>query len=354
MLASDQGPHRRWSAGIIGLGWVAAHVHIPALLSSDRIGPVTGFDVDPDRARQVASEFGLNLASSVGSLLGSDAELILIATPPTEHHSQAIAAIRAGKHVIIEKPLALSSEHARAIVSIARRVNRSVFCCNTNRYRRDVCRLKGLIDAGELGVARFVRATWLRNDGVPGTAGALQTGVRWDLGHHMVDLALWLTGWKAPAHVHLNEFSVAPAAGRRSAPWYGGSEMPPAVVFDTATIDAGFHEGGLHVEVSWSSMMPVDRSEVIILGSKRSASLSTVFGWSPDREKAEGLALQVSDPRARTWEPIVRDHDPSRSEYVSQLDHFLDILDDGGDWAADLAPTVETVGILTSGGSGDH
>lgn len=339
--------HRRLSVAVVGLGWAATNIHLPALMASPRVRSVVGYDVDGAIGAGARHAFGIDLATSMAEAI-SRAEVVVVATPPSTHQDIALEAISGHRHVILEKPLAATRHDALRIVSAAQEHDRVALCCNTNRYRRDVMRLKNLVDEGHLGSLRFVRASWLRNGGIPGTPGALEAGVAWDLGHHLLDLSMWLTGWKDVVEVHINQLAVAPDVDR--AAWYGQTDVVRRVRFDTATIDASFPDGALHAEVSWSSNVPSDRTEFLVLGSMGAARLSSVFGRSPDRELAKGAALSVSDPTTRRWRPVVVGHDPGRSEYARQLEYNLDLIERGGDWVSSLMPTVETVGLLELGG----
>jgi len=104
--------------GIVGTGW-GARVQVPTFREA-------GWDVvgiagsQPVRTRSVAAELGAPPFEDWRDLIRSaDVELVSIATPPSEHHEMALAALDAGKHVLCEKPTALNAEQARDLVRAA-------------------------------------------------------------------------------------------------------------------------------------------------------------------------------------------------------------------------------------------
>jgi predicted dehydrogenase len=80
-----------------------------------------------------------------------DLDAILVATPPSRHHAMALAALRAGKHVWVEKPLALTAAHGRELVDAARAAAKTLFVDETFLYDPMVREMKRVIDAGDLG-----------------------------------------------------------------------------------------------------------------------------------------------------------------------------------------------------------
>ena len=110
----------RW--GIVGLGGVVVQQIAPAIAGSAHSRMVGCTGSTPEKTRAFAQQFGIkNCYSSVEELAAApDVEAIFIATPNADHHRMVLAAARAGKHVLCEKPLALSVEHGREMVDVCR------------------------------------------------------------------------------------------------------------------------------------------------------------------------------------------------------------------------------------------
>jgi predicted dehydrogenase len=112
-----------WRIGIVGYGRVSETCHLPALCSLvSRAQAVALAEVDAHRCRRGAGMFDLAPYPDVEAMLASQSEIDIVAIcTPAQHHAQAaIAALRAGKHVLIEKPLALSVDDADRISDAAR------------------------------------------------------------------------------------------------------------------------------------------------------------------------------------------------------------------------------------------
>jgi len=299
----------------------------------------------------MCEQFGLIPFQSVDALLASPAEIVVICTPPSSHAALTISALQHGKHVICEKPLATSSMDARAIADVSRATGRHVFCCMTNRYRPDVRRMAREVREGGIGEPRFMRVSWFRARGIPTTEGALEKGVLWDLGAHLIDLVVWVTGWRDPVRVTANQTQTALGRPIEAASWYGHSSSVSAStrVMDTVAVDIVFRNGGIGcVEASWAAHIPEDRTEVLLFGSEAALRLSTVFGWSPSRDSVPGPALAMSSRHQSTWLPLLAEQDREHTEYRAQLDHFFECIRMGSGVAEELEVTLDSVSILTA------
>ena len=80
-----------------------------------------------------------------------DVDAVVIATPPSRHHAMALAALEAGKHVWVEKPLALTTADGRQLVETARAAGKTIFVDETFLYDPLVREMKRVVEAGELG-----------------------------------------------------------------------------------------------------------------------------------------------------------------------------------------------------------
>jgi predicted dehydrogenase len=139
--------------GIIGAGAAVRNLHWPILKTVPdqmRIVAVA------NRSRATAEDFAVSVGSRVcddyQALLGlPDVDAVLIAVPIAQTAAIAAEAIRSGKHVMIEKPLAASADEAVEIVRSARRSGRIVAVAENFRYRDDILRAKAVIESGQIG-----------------------------------------------------------------------------------------------------------------------------------------------------------------------------------------------------------
>jgi predicted dehydrogenase len=184
--------------GFLGAGNHARH-HMKefARLPQGRLTAV--FDVDAARAEAAARDFpSLRAMASLDALLDhSGIEAVVIATPAETHAELVAAALAAGKHVLLEKPLAHTPEAALAIVTLAEaHPDRVVLIGHCERFNRAYMDVKKAVTEGKIGIPGFASASRLSplhlND--PGwKLGTLDTAV------HDIDLILWLIGSRPTA-----------------------------------------------------------------------------------------------------------------------------------------------------------
>lgn len=188
-----------------GLGWLGESL-IKDAVNTDGLRVVAVQDVLPERSRAVAEQYGVGWwGERFDDLLGAPgADAVAICTPNALHAAQAQAALGAGKHVLVQKPLALTYADAQATLDAAERADRLLFVDYSYRFLDTVQVVRQHLPP--IGEIRSVGAAFHNIYG-PGAekrwffdrllsgGGALT-----DLGVHLLDLALWLL---APARVGL-------------------------------------------------------------------------------------------------------------------------------------------------------
>jgi len=160
---------------------------------------------DPERARAYALEKGL--ARSYGSyealLADPDIHIVYNPLPNSLHAEWTIKALEAGKHVLCEKPFALTVAEVDAVFAAAQRAGRVVAEAFMYRHHPKILKTKELIDSGRIGPPRLLRASFTLPLNRPADVRwdpALGGGALWDLGCYPVSLARYLFG--APERVH--------------------------------------------------------------------------------------------------------------------------------------------------------
>jgi len=145
--------------GVGGRGRLARHAHRP----DENTRLVAGADVNPEALAAFKDQYGPEVfvtADYRDLLERADVHAVFITTPDYLHEEQALAALEAGKHVYIEKPMALSIEGADRILLTARRVGRTAFVGHNMRHMPFVIKMKELIDAGAIGEPKVA---WCRH-----------------------------------------------------------------------------------------------------------------------------------------------------------------------------------------------
>lgn len=183
--------------GIIGSGFMG-RTHAEAFAkytSGARLVAVAG----GSRAEELAGEYGIDADPTVTSLLErSDIDAVVITTPQSVHAEQVLAAARYKKHVLLEKPMAVTLEECRAMNAACRQAGINLMLGFTQRYRRGNIEAKRIIDGGEIGTIKMMRETMIGVDGIDVYPAWQQKkenrGTLLGYGVHSIDRIRWFTG----------------------------------------------------------------------------------------------------------------------------------------------------------------
>lgn len=211
--------------GIIGTGMMGS-TYAEALatqVSSARLVAVAA----GTRASALGAAYGVPVEASPDALLArSDVDVVVIATPHTTHRPLALAAAAAGKHIYLEKPMALSVAECDAILEAAARAGVRVTVASQSRYNDITMRAKAMVEDGTIGAIRMIRITsptvgW----DVPAEGWFVdprEGGAFLDWGPHGVDTLRWYTGSNARlAFATFGNFGAIPAVDPTAMVQYG-------------------------------------------------------------------------------------------------------------------------------------
>lgn len=190
--------------GIVGAGGIA-RAHLSAAKSVGVM--VTAIaDVSDDAAKTTAGEFNIpeTYSDPAKMFAAADIDAVVIGAPNKFHKGLAMAALRAGKDVLLEKPMAMNVAECRAINAAVKKSGRILQMGFVQRYSAVAGTAKAFIDAGRLGRVYHIKTNYYRRRGIPGLGGWFTTratsggGPLIDLGVHILDLALYLMNYPAP------------------------------------------------------------------------------------------------------------------------------------------------------------
>ncbi len=206
-------------------------------------------------------------------------DAVSVCTPNYMHKEPTIAALRAGKHVLVEKPLAMNGAEGQEIVDAVRETGKQCQCGFVMRFGGDAQTLKRYIDAGELGDIYYGRAQLLRRRGIPGWGVFGQKdkqggGPLIDLGVHVLDLSLWLMGHKKP--VSVSGISVTKFGNREGVVGLMGQwDVSTFTVEDFGAGFIRFEDGSiLLLEAAFASNIKENtQSQISFLGDRGGADL---------------------------------------------------------------------------------
>ncbi len=179
---------------VIGCGHFG-EVHAATYAEFDRAELVMVCDADADRAKRVAEKFGCRHCVSAEEVAADpDIQAVSIATPDFAHRDASVAVARAGKHVLIEKPLATTLPDAQAIVDAVSEAGVVGMVDFHNRCHPALTTVKDRLDRGEIGRPQMMYARLSDRLEVAtewfGWSGL--SGPEWFLGSHLVDIACWI------------------------------------------------------------------------------------------------------------------------------------------------------------------
>ena len=197
-------PTRTLRFGVVGAGSFAEVCHLPGLLAAPGAEVVAIASRRRERAAALAARFGIpHVERDTAALCArDDLDGVAICAPNDAHRDAALLALRHGKHVLCEKPLALDVAQADEMLAAARASGRVHMVAFTYRYLHGVEELRRRVARGDVGEPYLWRGHHEFWDGLrPGTpigwrelAAPAGGGVLWDSGSHMFDLARHLLG----------------------------------------------------------------------------------------------------------------------------------------------------------------
>jgi predicted dehydrogenase len=291
--------------GVIGTGAISQVVHVPIFAEREDVELVAVADADEHKAEALSKRFGVpHVLSTEETMARPDLDAVVISTPNHLHEEMAIAALEAGKHVFVERPLATTAEGAKRVIDVAEREGKILVVGMPHRFRPGVAALRNFIAGGELGDLYAVRGSWMtrlmpasrhtwRYDRQEAGGGALI-----DLGVPALDLCLWLVGFPAMKRV-----SCITSAG-------------DSAVEDAATLMAETADGvALTLEVSNRLFAGEDRYYARVMGTEGSGSLPPLEVF----KQLGGRPIEVTprQPRPQGGE------NPYTNAYRRLLDDFV-------------------------------
>lgn len=275
----------RLRCGVIGTGAIGCD-HLETFSRHPRASVVAFAENNPKTAREASERFRISRSYTdyLELLEQPDIDAVSIALPNHLHAKAALEALKARKHVLLEKPMTLALKDAEKIMELAKKMRRVVMVGQNFRFDPQVQLAKASVERGDLGDVYHVRGFFLRRHGIP-RIGSWFTqkqfaggGCTVDLGSHLLDTCLYL----------INDFRVTCVAAQmhsRLGPQnmgemdWGKSEIDPRRPFDVEDYSIALirlHSGRTVIlETSWAGFHAPDHRErsIDLLGSNAGLSL---------------------------------------------------------------------------------
>jgi UDP-N-acetyl-2-amino-2-deoxyglucuronate dehydrogenase len=243
-----------------GFGEVAARAHLPGWRSRENVSIGAVHDPVSERRHEAMRLIkSVRVYDDLDLMLDGEApDFVDVASPPAMHHQAARAALSAGAHVIVEKPLALSLVEFDELAALATEKGRVLMCVHNWKYAPSYAAARRAIEEGRLGAIRYVSIDRLRTEpaGAGGSGGKWRAsaasggGILIDHGWHVFYLMYWLLGGEKPVSVSAR------------------LESPAGVnVDDVADVRIRFGNGAFsRTHLSWRA--PVRRTSALIYGER--------------------------------------------------------------------------------------
>ena len=323
---------RQVGVGVIGCGYWGPNL-VRNFARHDHSRVVALCDAQLERAERVASWSAVDsVTNDAAELIANPAvDLVVVATPSRTHYPLAKAAIEAGKHVLIMKPMTTRVDHAEELVALAARQGVLLAVDHTFVYTGAVRKMRELVDSGELGDIFYL-------DSVRINLGLFQSDVNviWDLAPHDVSIIDYVLGGQEPTEV--SAIGAAHAGSRHENIAYLTMRYGPNVL--------------AHVHVNW--LAPAKIRRTIVGGSRQ----MLVYDDTSPSEKLlvydRGVTISPWDDPEAIYNQLVSYrsgdmHAPrldDREALAVEADELIGAILNGGSVVADGASGLRTVRIL--------
>ena len=315
------------NVAVVGLGYWGPN-RLRALTDIDGVEVTWMCDRDPGRFEKLPGRYpNARVTTDLNELLADPGlDAVVLATPVFTHHELASAALRAGKHVFVEKPLAGTSAEAEDLFAIAAECERTLMCGHTFLYSPAVRRIKQILDSGELGDLHFISSS--RTNLGPYRS---DVSVLFDLGPHDFSMLIYWLG-AVPERVS--------AIGR---------DVLSAGVHDVAFVDLTFGDGMLaHAEMSW--LAPSKLRRTVIVGS---AKMLVYEDGTPEPLRIFDSGIEIGDTSSYgQYQLSYRSGDivslrvPATEPISAELIDFRDAIATGAEPVSDERMALDVIAVV--------
>jgi predicted dehydrogenase len=292
--------------GVLGCGYWGSR-HLRVLHQIHGVEEIVAIDSRPEaRTSAIRAFHDLRTFDSLAAALPA-VDGLIIATPPSNHEAVALAALRAGKHVLVEKPMATSTAAARRIIEQARASSVTLMVGHTFEYSDAVDKLHEIVKSGELGTIQYIETARLN-------LGLYQRDVNvvWDLAPHDVSILNHLVGF-SPSSVQV----------------WGSCHVDPTVE-DVAHLRLRYPDSNVTAVIAVSWLSPCKVRRVTVVGSTKMAVYDDMAEQEPVRVYDKGVRREPpiekfpAMPMSYRYGDIVSPYVQIREPLMREDQHFVE------------------------------
>ena len=329
---------------IIGCGTIG-NIHATAYNGCKDASLVSAVDIIAEKAKAFAEKFSISAVESDYKKVLSDPDVdaVSVCLPNYLHCQVTIDALKAGKRVLCEKPIALNMEEAESMRAEAEKQNRQCIIGVVNRFHDNVNAVKNHIENGDLGKVYHVNLVFQSYRSIPGMGRWFTTkkesggGVMIDWGIHFVDLALYCLGSPVPVSIsgaahselakNMNDYVY-------TSMWAGPPEFDG--VYDVEEVASGLLRTSgatISFEGSWARNVDTNNMHVEFLGDKGGIKLEYGGNYTLYTSKA-GSLFETKQSRMKS------------SMFQAEIDSFVDNISNGTKSIADISKVIVSQAVM--------
>ena len=315
-------PQTTLRMGVVGAGNIYTNGHAGGYAKINNARVVAIADINEERARVAAEKLGVPYFTSVEEMCAeAEIDAVDICTWNNGHAPVCIAAAKAGKHVLCEKPMARSADEARAMEKAVKDAGVRFMLAVPGRFGNANCYIRELYEKGELGDVYYGKTAYVRRRGTPtGWFTDLEHaggGPVYDIGIHGIDAAWYLMGTPKPTRVSAIVNTKIGDYQTKGVTKWKGTPCPDNQfnVEDSGMGVIHFENGAmLSFEATWAINAP-DGSSTLVCGTKAGATVSplTIYGEREGYLSTDSIKVLDND------------------RFASEIEHFADKVLNGGE-----------------------
>jgi predicted dehydrogenase len=314
--------------GIIGSGGIAQGAHMKGYASiPEECEIVAVCDMNPEVAAEAAKKFDVAKQYTDYKEMLADKEIdaVSVCTPNKFHVGPTVDALRAGKHVLCEKPLGMNADECRQMCKAAKESGKILQVALQSRFSGGAKFLKEYINLGHMGDIYYARAQALRRRGVPGWGVFIDKekqggGPLIDIGVHILDITLHFMGYPKPVSASGKTWDTL---GKNPELWnaWGNYDRTKFTVEDFAVGMIKFDNGAVVVlESSFMGNLEGDPFQTQLFGTKAGATFKP---WGDDSVKI------YTEQNQQLFDMIPKNIPSVDSAHVAEVQAFVDAIKTG-------------------------